>query len=323
MVYMSTETPEKEIASLKAHHPKSVSPIGEQKRLMIRLACSADGIHWTPLDEPLMALIGDTQTRIYWDEFTKSYVGYFRMIYMQRRAIGISGGRDLKHWPAPRLLLFPSPHHDAPGDDYYINGYCRYPGTKTIHLMMVTVFKRYNDSLDASLAASIDGRTWNWIPGGPVLEPGKPGEWDGGCVFVGTELTELPGDRVAMPYWGYVYPHKHPRYERHMGATALATWPKERLSALVADNDGEVFTIPLKAAGRRLFLNFETAPNGYVQVAIVDKSGRSLEECDRLDGSHLKQEVTWGGQDMGIEPGDNFTLHFRLRQAKVYSFEIR
>ena len=299
MVYMSPETPAAEIAALKAAHPKSVSTLGERKGLMMRLASSPDGIHWTPMPEPLMAHIGDTQTRIYYDEFTESYVGYFRMIYMHRRTIGISQGRDLKHWPAPRLLLFPSPNHDDPGDDYYINGYSRYPGTTTMHLMMVTTFKRHNDSLDASLAASIDGRTWTWIPGGPVLQPGALGEWDGGCLFVGTELTEIPGNRVAMPYWGYVYPHKHPRYERHMGAIALATWPKERLAALVADDDGEVFTIPLKADGRRLFLNFETAANGYVQVGIHEKSGRSIEDCDRLYGNHLKKEVTWNGEDMG------------------------
>ena len=108
-----------------------------------------------------------------------------------------------------------------------------------------------------------------------------------------------------------------------MGAIALATWPKERLAALVADDDGEVFTIPLKADGRRLFLNFETAANGYVQVGIHDKSGRSIEDCDRLYGNHLKKEVTWNGKDMGVEPGESFTLHLRLRQAKVFSFEVR
>lgn len=323
VVYMSDKTPVEEIAQLKATHPESVSAIGEKKRLMMRLASSGDGIHWSPQPEPLMAHIGDTQTRIYYDHFTKSYVGYFRMLYMQRRAIGISGGRDLKHWPTPRLLLFPSPNHDDPGDDYYINGYTRYPGTKTMHLMMVTVFKRYNDSLQASLAASLDGRAWTWIPGGPVLKPGKLGEWDGGCLFVGTELTQLPDGRVAMPYWGYVYPHKHPRYERHMGAIALATWPKERLAALVADQDGEFFTIPLKADGQRLFLNFQTAANGYVQVGIQDKSGRSVDDCDLLDGDHLKKEVTWDGEPMGIEPGESFTLHLRLRQAKLFSFEVR
>jgi hypothetical protein len=324
LVYMATGTPVEEIAALKAAHPESVSALGERKNFMMRIASSPEGIHWTPQAEPLMSHIGDTQTRIFYDEITKSYVGYFRMIYMNRRAIGISGGRDLKHWPAPRLLLYPSPNHDQVGDDYYHNGYTLYPGTRTMHLMMVSIFKRYNDTLNVRLASSMDGRTWTWVPGDPVLAPGTPGDdWDGGCLFMGTELTELPDGRVAAPYWGYVYPHKHPRYERHMGNTGLAVWPKERLSALVADDEGEIYTVPLKADGRRLFLNFETAPNGFVRVGVDGGEGRKIEDCDPLCGNQLKQEVTWKGEDMSVKPGERFTLHLRLRQAKVFSFEIR
>jgi hypothetical protein len=58
-------------------------------------------------------------------------------------------------------------------------------------------------------------------------------------------------------------------------------------------------------------------------VGIQDKSGRSVEDCDLLDGDHLKKEVTWDGEPMGIKPGEGFTLHLRLRQAKLFSFEVR
>ena len=323
LVYMVNGT-EEEVAAFKAEHPECVSPDGEKKKLIIRLAASGDGIHWRPLPDPLMIHMSDTQTRIEYDPYLDRYVGYYRLAYMNHRAIGRTESKELKFMPVPRMMLFPEPNHDSPGDDYYINGYSRYPGTKTMHLMAVSVFKRFTDSTDISLAGSLDGRFWSWIPGGPILEPGAFGEWDGGCIFGGTQLTELPGDRVGFPYQGYAYPHKFPRYERHMGAIGLAVWEKERLAALVADEDGEFVTTPLSAKGDRLFLNFKTMRNGYVKVAVEGKDGRSLGECDPLFGDALKQEVTWNGEGgIGVAPGESFDLRIRLRSAKLYSFEIK
>jgi hypothetical protein len=323
LIYMASST-EQEIAAFKAAHPISVSPIGEKKKSLIRLAHSPDGIHWTPRGEPLMSHMSDTQTTVYYDQRLRRYVAYFRLSYMNHRAIGRTEAADLKAWPIPNLTLFPEPMHDRPGDDYYISGYSRYPGTRTMHLMIATIFKRHTDSTALALASSMDGEHWTWLPGGPVVEPGPDGSWDGGCIFGGIGLTELPDGRIASPYVGYVYPHKFPRYQRHMGRIGLAVWPSERLVALEAEEDGEFITGPLAGKGQRLFLNFETKRNGYVKVAIEKAAGRSIETCDPLFGDQLKRQVTWHGQEtIGIAPGGSFTLHFKLRAAKLYSFELR
>ena len=58
-------------------------------------------------------------------------------------------------------------------------------------------------------------------------------------------------------------------------------------------------------------------------MGIHDKSSRSIDDCNRLYGNHLKTEVTWNGEVMGVEPGESFTLHIRLRQTKLFSFEVR
>lgn len=323
LIYMAKATPE-EIAAFKAAHPASVSPVGERKKLFIRLAHSADGLHWIPRPDPLLSHMSDTQTTVYYDEILDRYVAYFRLLYMNHRAIGRVEAADLAAWPVPKLALFPEPMHDRPGDDYYISGYSRYPGTQSMHVMLATIFKRHTDSTELSLATSMDGEHWTWLPGGPAVEPGADGTWDGGCIFGGIGLTELPDGRIASPYVGYTYPHKFPRYERHMGRIGLAVWPRERLVALEADEDGEFFTVPLAAKGERLLLNFETKRNGYVKVAVDNGKGRTIEACDPLLGDQSKRPVTWKGQStIGVAPGRPFTLQFKLRAAKLYSFELR
>jgi hypothetical protein len=320
---MSSGT-DKEVADFKAQFPQSVSPIGEQKKCVIRLAHSPDGIHWTSRPQPLMVHMSDTQTTVYFDEHLKKYVAFFRLAYMNHRIIGRTEGPDFQPWPIPKVALFPEPAHDRPGDDYYISGYSRYPGTSTMHLMIPTVFKRFSDSTDLSMAASMDGEHWTWLPGGPVVEPGADGAWDGGCIFGGIGLTELPDGRVVTPYVGYTYPHKFPRYERHMGKIGLAAWGKERLAAAVCDEEGEFVTGPLSSKGSKLFLNFQTKRNGWVKVAVEGKGARTVESCDVLFGDEPKKQVTWRGEGtIGVEPSGDFTLRFKLRSAKLHSFEIR
>jgi hypothetical protein len=115
-----------------------------------------------------------------------------------------------------------------------------------------------------------------------------------------------------------------PRYDPHLGNLGLATWPKERLVALIADEEGEFWTTPLKSTGERLYLNFEAPRNGSVQVEIQGGDGRTIERCDLLTGDRLKKEVTWNGETgIGVKPGESFTLHFKLKAAKLYSFELR
>src|SRR6185436_3831152 len=51
MIYNSS-SPADAIAKLKAQSPGSVTTIGEQKKLLIRIATSPDGVHWKPQAQP-------------------------------------------------------------------------------------------------------------------------------------------------------------------------------------------------------------------------------------------------------------------------------
>ena len=109
-----------------------------------------------------------------------------------------------------------------------------------------------------------------------------------------------------------------------MGEVAFAVWPKQRLSALVADEVGSFVTNPLSSQGTTLWLNFDAGRNGSVRVEVVGVEERSLAECDTLFGDRLSKQVTWKGRpDLGIDPGESFRLRFRLRGAKLFAFEMR
>lgn len=319
----NSKAPAEQVARLKAQNPGSVTPLGEAKGLLIFCAASPDGIRWKPLPDPLMSQMSDTGTTMYYDDVLRRYVGYFRMSFMNRRLIGRSEGTTLTApWPAPDAVLWTDPA-DLPSNDYYTNGKSLYPGTKTAHLMFPTIYQRFSDSSLIRMAGSLDGKSWMWIPGGNVLEPGVEGSWDGGCVMAGSGLAEIAGDRVALPYIGYALPHKFPRLER-CGEVGLAVWPKHRLVALAADEEGEFYTQPLKLPGETLHLNFHARRDGYVKVEVVGQDGRLIDDCDPLWGDKLDAQVTWkGNHRLGRAKGEDATLRFRLRAAKLFSFEIR
>ena len=313
------EPGEEIVDKLRAARPESVTGGGG---VAVMAAVSPDGVRWRELEEPAMGHHNDTGTTAYWDQKLERYVGYFRMSAMGRRMIGRSETADFRRWPHPEMVLWPMPG-DPAAVDYYTNGRSFYPGTQTMHLMFPMIYHRNLDTSTMRIASSIDGRVWNFLPGGAALQPGKVGEFDGGCIFPGAGLAEIPGDRVVMPYCGFAVPHKFPRLGP-LGEVALAVWPKQRIAAIVADEDGYFVTNPLRAAGGELWLNFETSRGGSVRVEVDGVGGRGLGDCDPLFGNHLSKRVTWKGeQDIGVEPGGTFRLRFRLWGARLYSFEIR
>ena len=50
----------------------------------------------------------------------------------------------------------------------------------------------------------------------------------------------------------------------------------------------------------------------------------SIEDCDPLWGDRHEARVTWKGNGkLGRARGETVTLRFRLRAARLFSFEIR
>lgn len=311
--------------------PDDIHPLHENFEYVSAMwgAVSPDGIHWKGLPGPLALHYSDTTNVAYYDEQLERYVWYARCNwYYGRRCIGRAETPDFRRWPGPEMLVWP----DAgahPADDYYTNSKTVYPGSSDQHLMFPSLYHHYDDTSELRLFSSPDGIVWSEVPGGPVLTSGRPGTWDGGCVFGGGNLIPLSGDRVALPYGGYLYPHKYPRNPQSFKTqVAYAVWSRGRLGAIEAQEEGRFTTNPLVFEGRRLVLNHRTAHAGHVLVEVADRKGealpgRSFAEADALAGDSLGDTVTWNGTgDLGAEPGQPVMLRFRLRATRLYSFEF-
>ena len=120
-----------------------------------------------------------------------------------------------------------------------------------------------------------------------------------------------------------------------------AVWPRDRLAALVADRQGEIYTFSMPAAGRELRLNVRTREAGEVRVGVlraegmvadgtdrlpdreaIPVEGRGAEDCVCISGDHTAAVVRWRtGTDIGVQPGQSVMLHVSLRAAELFAFE--
>jgi hypothetical protein len=271
----------------------------------------------------------DTTNVVHYDAQLEKYVWYARCNWFYgRRSIGRAETDDFRRWPGPEMLVWPSTDLH-PSDDWYTNSKTTYPGAADHHLMFPALYHHADDTTELRIFSSPDGIIWSEVPGDPVLTPGPPGAWDGGCVFGGLDLIPLSGNRVALPYTGYLYPHKYPRNSLTMRSrVAYAHWPEGRLGALEAPEAGSFTTLPLVFEGNSLSLNLQTKHAGHVLVEAADRQGRplpgrSFDDADPITGDYLGRPVTWNGEPhLNKSPGQPVLLRFKLRAAKLFAFNL-
>jgi len=310
---------------------------------------SPDGLHWTRRAEPFTVEHTDTQVIGTYDAARRKYRIYTRTYFVGprsrrapadpvgmgwlgdargagRRSIGYTESDHFGDFPVSRLLL--TPRSDmSPSELLYTNGYTTIPSAPDHHLLFPTVWDTSDDSTHLEMAASGDGRVWNWVPGGRLMETGLFGRFDGGCIFWHPNLIELAGGDVALPYTGYEFPHKYPR-----GAWSYrpghAVWPKGRIVALEAAEEGEFSTVSFLFPGRKLRINAVTKRAGRVLVAVTRRNGsflpgRSFDDAVPIVGDQYRTPVTWkGGDDLGAEESEPIALKFRITKAKIYGLDF-
>lgn len=293
------------------------------RRTCLYVATSPDGHTWKNNPKPLMMHCGDTDNTLYWDDELQRYVMYTRSIHDGRRTIGRAETDDLAKW-GPILPCIAAPLSDPPDYDVYLNGFTYYPGYPEYRLMFPMIWKRFTERSEVRLYSTGDGMSWNAVPGGAVIEPGEPGEWDSEFLGTGKDLVPFGDGRIGIAYTGTKFPHKYPRWQAVWDAWKMgwAWWPEDRLCAIVADYEGEFCTFPLKPEGRQLKLNFRTPQAGEVKVGIIGVEGRSVADCDPMHGDCPGRIVTWkGNSDIGSADGQPVTLQFKLRCAELFALE--
>ena len=320
--------PEEEASALLQAYSK-LHPRHQDRRIFDReVKCmytivSPDGIQWKAVRKPLFVHHSDTDTTVFWDEWLEKYVMYTRIYPTSRRAIGKAESADFYNWNPIEPLVSPQLEWSIT-DDVYLNAFSRYPYSPGYRFMFPMIYHRFDQSSDIRMYSSADSVTWNEIPGGPIITPGEPGSWDSEFITVGKDLVPLGADRVAVPYHGTRYPHKYPRWKslRTAHQTGWVWWPKGRLSAIKADEEGEFFTFSLPPAGRSLNLNVNVRRGGVARVEVVGIEGRTIADCAPITTDGLKMPVSWNGQtDIGSPDKAPVTLHFKLRSAELFGFE--
>jgi hypothetical protein len=215
-----------------------------------------------------------------------------------------------------------------PTDTYYTNCRTAVPGAPDHHLMFPAIYHQASDTTSIAMFTSHDGKTWSRAPGSPVLKTAEFGQWDGGCVFAVPGIVELPDGSWALPYTGFIYPHKYPRGAWKY-AVGLAVWPKGRLMSLVADDKAEFTTAAIIAPGKTLRINTVTDRAGSILIEAADIDGkpipgRTFADAVPIIGDQFWTEVKWKGHDdIGVKPGKPIEFRFRMDKAKLYGLEFK
>lgn len=321
-----------------------------EKFYSIRGSVSPDGIHWKNLPEPFTIEHSDGMETGYYDEFLKKYVIYTRTWLVGPRSDRWSGDQRTKTWtgefhgPGRRVIgrmesdtfgnfsvstpaIIPVPGETGPSESFYTSIHATIPGAPDTHLMFPTVWDTWDDTTTLGVWSSHDGILWDRIPGPPILKTASFGEWDGGCVFSFPSLFELPNGDFALPYKGYNLPHKYPRGDMELYA-GYAVWPKGRIVAVEADENGEFSTVAILPPGRTLKINALTKRAGGIRVELARANdetipGRSFDDCDPVQGDAFWQIVSWkDGTDLKTPEGEGLVIRFRMERAQLFGIEF-
>jgi len=295
---------------------------------------SPDGLRWKRLmDEPIMRGHFDTQNQIFWDDRSARWVAYVRL-WEPLRKVGRSETADLRSWPKPQVV-FGYDGRDPVESDHYNACAMKYPFASNVYLMFPSAYFHYkgksNDGpLDIQMATSRDGIHWNRLDRRPYVRLGPKGSFDGGSVYMSLGMLRR-GDEIWMYYTGLDITHGD--YDmRTTRNKATVSRLVQRLDGFISADavwdGGELTTVPLVFAGRKLVLNVDTSAMGSARVELQDEQGQPLPgfsaaDCDPIDGNFTARTVTWKGKaQVAAAEGKPVRLRFALRAAKLYAFQF-
>lgn len=301
---------------------------------------SDDGLHWTEWStEPVIPEYGDVGFFLY-DERAKLFRGmvknYLVVRGRRRRIQNWTESSDGHEWTLPLPAVIP----DAI-DDEWTNG----DPDKASQIYGIPIFRngplllgfmdvlRSTDAMgtlgqnaqgvmDVQLISSRDGRNWERVGDRrSVLEIGRRGEWDGGHIRSVKSFVE-DGDELRLYYFAMDHPHGAQKKGDWQRAIGLATWQRDRLVGLRADDEGEVVTVPV-TGGRELHVN-TNASEGQITAEFLDGDGTVVpgferEACLPFDGDSLDHIIRWRSRDLRDRQDESRSVRLTLRNAEVFS----
>jgi hypothetical protein len=175
------------------------------------------------------------------------------------------------------------------------------------------------------IGTSRDGDSWDlqWVYAEqPLIERGPAGSFDKDGIRPPSNIITWQ-DRHWIYYGGMNERHNLKARQLSIG---LATLRLDGFIALEAGEEhGILITKPFELRGTKLQVNVE-APDGDVEISVLDPSGTPLPGFYQSfsDTDELRLQPDWyGEEDLKALKGRMIRLRFRLKNARLYAFQIR
>lgn len=329
--------------------------VGGVHKTGLFLFTSPDAIHWTKSEEAIFkrgAL--DSMNVVFWDSQAKRYVLYYRTVVDGLRSIAMTTSPDLHDWLESVPLEYPG----SPPQQMYTNQIAPYPRAphilmgfptrytaramtdqlrslppKTLRGELADAYARVGSDLtDGVFMSSRDGvrfRRWDeaFLRPGPQAGPGSS-RWMYGDNYQNYGLFETASNIDGAPselsmlfsegYWQDA--------ETRLRRYSIRLDGFVSVQALYAG--GEVITKPLRFAGDKLKINYETSAAGSVRVELQTADGQpidgfALDDCPEIIGDHVDHIVRWkGGSNLAELAGTAVRLRVVLKDADLYSLRF-
>jgi len=311
----------------------------------IRICYSPDGIHWT---EPVHATdrYNEGALNACYVPYLNCYVagsieGSTNPLYSFKNFRGdvrpkrvapalATDSRNLHDW-AYRTVIYPH-ITDPPNTQFYGMTPFHYGDNGLVfgflHVFNYTGPGPANDDgpIEAHLIYSRDGRTWHRIEDDqPIISLGPEGSMDDGMIMMTANGTFAHNDEIITYYTAANTGHGALIKNRNF-KIARASWPLDRLVALVAgQEEGVLETKLLEVPKGKLIINAD-ASGGYVTAEVLDARGQiqpgfSSDECQYMVDDSLRYNLRWEDKDLS-QATQPMQLRFKLSNAKLFSFRF-
>ncbi len=304
---------------------------------------SDDGIQWKKLsDTPVMKGESfDSQNVSFWSENEGCYVCYLRKWVKSGailiRSIGRSTSSDFLHWSLPVTMDF----GDSPAEELYTNQTSPYYRAPHIYIALAARFipgkqvisvveakklgvdpAYFHDCSDAVLMTSRGGNRYNRTFMEGFLRPGIGlNNWVSRTNYPALNVVQT-GETEMSFYVNQDYAQP----SAHLRRYALRIDGFSSLSA--GYEPGELISRLIMFEGSKLAINFSTSAAGYILIELLDSRDNvlrdySYEVCIPLVGNEIHRIVEWqAGSDLSQYKGIPVKLHFKLKDADLYSFRF-
>jgi hypothetical protein len=322
------------------------------KLTALGVAFSPDGIHWTPVNEPVSHATHDAPTHINFDGKRRRWVMYGRAFgvvssekkaaqasdpnlqYNMGRAVARAESADFIHWtPEKGDLVLASDARDTAMTEVYDMRSVAYEG---VHIAFIHMFLNNPDSvtLPIQLGVSRDNKTWQRLGDrSPFLAMGGVGDWDRSVLSPPTSDPVVVGDELRFYYTGRNQLHSTrwkfeddpkllPAKSSFRGAFGLASIPRDRFVAMEASyRPGILRTKPFIHNGGTLHVN-AAVKFGVLTVSLLDEKGVSQQKItvtgrDELDLALPGLSKLSSRKDLPVQ------IEFAVQNGRLFSFWMK